>query len=78
MPAALKILGFKILDIKKNGGGTKGIFVFEDRPDRPQLVMGYFNGELTWSLKAYANAWSDLKGLVVEIEMERNHERRTL
>jgi hypothetical protein len=30
--------------------------------------QGYFPGDLTGSLKAFANAWSDLKGLVSEME----------
>ena len=61
---------FKIIDIKKNDSG-RGIFVFEDQPERPGFVRTYFSGELTGSLKAFSNAWSDLKSL---IEMERRDE----
>lgn len=70
LASALKIHGFKIIDIKKNGNG-RGIFVFEDQPDRTSFVKGYFSGELTGSLKAFSNAWADLKSLVNEIEMEK-------
>ena len=72
LAAALKIHGFKIIDIKKNGNG-RGIFVFEDRPDRPNFVRGYFSGDLTGSLKAFSNAWADLKSLVSEMEMEKRN-----
>jgi len=76
LAAALKINGFKIIDIKKNVNG-RGIFVFEDQPDRSNFVRGYFSGELTGSLKAFSNAWSDLKALVIEMEMGRNDRSRT-
>lgn len=70
LAAALKIHSFKIVDIKKNGSG-RGIFIFEDQPDRTNFVRGYFSGELTGSLKGFSNAWSDLKALVSEMEMEK-------
>lgn len=76
LAAALKIHGFKIIDIKKNGNG-RGIFVFEDQPDRSGFVKGYFSGELTGSLKAFSNAWSDLKALVSEMEMGKSYGSRT-
>lgn len=70
LASALKILGFKLLNLRKNGG--RGIFIFEDRPDRSQYVRGYFSGELSGSLKQFSNAWSDLKSLVEnEIEIEK-------
>ena len=70
LATALKIHGFKLLDLKSDGRG-KGIFIFEDRENRSQFVRDYFSGELTGSLKAFSNAWADLKSLVNEIEMER-------
>lgn len=72
LAAALKIHGFKIIDLKKNGAG-RGIFIFEDQIDRPSLVRNYFSGDLTGSLKAFSNAWADLKSLINEIEMEKNY-----
>ncbi len=77
LAAALKIHGFKIIDIKKKGNG-RGIFVFEDQTDRCNLVKGYFSGELTGSLKAFSNAWSDLKALVSEMEMERAQNEKSI
>lgn len=72
LASALKINGFRLVDLKKDFNG-RGLFVFEDRPDRPQFVKGYFSGELTGSLKAFSNAWADLKSLVNEIEMEKRY-----
>lgn len=75
LASALKIHGFKIVDIKRNGNG-RGIFIFEDQPDRPCLVRGYFSSDLTGSLKAFSNAWADLKSLINEIEMEKSNGKR--
>ena len=72
LAAALKIHGYKIINLRRNGNG-RGIFIFEDRPDRSQFVKGYFSGELTGSLKGFSNAWSDLKGLISEMEMEKSY-----
>jgi hypothetical protein len=70
LASALKISGFRLIDIKKDHTG-KGLFIFEDRSDRVQYVREYFSGELQGSLKAFSNAWSDLKALINEMEMER-------
>lgn len=68
--SALKIYGFKLIDLIKDSKG-RGIFIFEDRTDRQQIVKAYFSGELKGSLKAFSNTWADLKSLVNEIEMEK-------
>ncbi len=73
LASALKISGFKLIDLKKDERG-RGLFVFEDRPDRSRWVREYFSGGLTGSLKAFSNAWADLKSLVNEIEMEKQNE----
>jgi hypothetical protein len=70
LASALKISGFRLIDLRKDDRG-RGSFVFEDRLDRPQFVKDYFSGELTGSLKAFSNAWADLKSLVNEMEKER-------
>ena len=75
LASALKIHGYKIIDLKKNGSG-RGTFIFEDQPERSQYVRNYFSGELSGSLKAFANAWSDLKSLINEMEMEKNYGNR--
>lgn len=75
LATALKIHAFKLLDLKKTLNG-RGLFIFEDRADRPQIVRAYFSGELTGSLKAFSNSWSDLKSLINEMEMERNNAKQ--
>ena len=84
LASALKLSGFRLLDLKKDQNG-RGLFIFQDRSDRPNFVQGYFSGELTGSLKGFSNAWADLKSLLNEIDMEkkggdkkrRNEERKT-
>jgi hypothetical protein len=66
LSSALKIHGFRLIDLKRDDKG-RGIFVFEDRTERPQVVRNYFSGELTGSLKAFSNTWADLKSLVNEM-----------
>ncbi|MBS3919870.1 MAG: hypothetical protein KG012_13385 [Deltaproteobacteria bacterium] len=75
LASALKIKGFKLINLRKDER-NHGIFIFEDCDDRPQLVKNYFSGELTGSLKAFSNAWADLKSLVNEIEMEEKNGKR--
>jgi hypothetical protein len=74
LAAALKIHGFKIIDLKRNGTG-RGIFIFEDQPDRSNYVRNYFSGELLGSLKAFSNAWADLKSLINEMEIGKRDGR---
>jgi len=71
LASALKIHGFKLVDIKKNGNG-RGSFVFEDQANHSKCVRDYFSGELTGSLKAFSNAWADLKSLITEMEIEKS------
>ena len=73
LSSALKINGFRLINLRRDERG-RGIFVFEDRTNRPQIVRDYFSGELTGSLKGFSNAWADLKSLVNEIEMEKWNE----
>ena len=63
--SALKINGFKLVDLKRDQKGY-GIFVFEDRENRLEIVRAYYSGDLKGSLKAFSNAWGDLKSLVTE------------
>ncbi len=74
--SALKINSFVLIDLIRDEKG-RGIFVFQDRDDRPRIVRDYFSGQLTGSLKGFANAWADLKALVNEMEMNSNHADRT-
>lgn len=74
--AALKILGYRLIDLKIGEKG-RGSFVFEDRNDRLQTTRDYFSGELMGSLKAFSNAWADLKNLLYEMETEERNGRQS-
>ena len=76
LASALKINGLRLIDLKKDKEG-RGLFIFEDRDDRFQLVKNYFSGELIGSLKAFSNAWADLKSLVNQIEMEQRDGKKS-
>ena len=69
LSAALKLSGFKLIDIKKNHTG-KATFLFQDQPDRVRYVREYFSGELQGSLKQFSNVWSDLKALITQIDID--------
>ena len=69
LASALKINGFKLIDLKRDEKG-RGIFLF-GKERKTSNLRGYFSGDLTGSLKAFANAWADLKSLVNEMDMER-------
>jgi hypothetical protein len=75
LSSALKIKGFRLFDLKRDENG-RGLFIFEDRDDRPQLVKNFFSGELTGSLKAFSNAWADLKSLINEMEIDNGKQKR--
>jgi hypothetical protein len=70
LAAVLKLSGFRLVDLKKDQNG-RGLFIFQDRSDRPNIVQRYFSGELTGSLKGFSNAWADLKSLVSQIQVEK-------
>ena len=74
LAAALKLSNFRLIDLKRNSNGL-GVFIFEDCPNRAEYVKQYFSGELTGSLKGFSNAWSDLKSLISEMDMERSNAR---
>jgi hypothetical protein len=74
LAAALKLSGFKLLDLEKSENG-RGTFIFQDRPDRTRWVRSYFSGDLQGSLKLFSSAWADLKALVVEMEREKKSEK---
>ena len=65
LSACLRLNGFKLITFNKDNRG-RGNFVFEDRPDRAELVQSYFAGELVGNLKNFISTWKDLKGLLYE------------
>ncbi len=74
LASALKTTGLKLLSIEFNG--RKGIFVFEDTKERPQLVIDFFAGKLAGSLKEFTNHWSDLKAAVATTETYNGYSYR--
>ena len=76
LASALQISGFRLVDLKKSPSG-RGVFFFEDKPNRPEMVRNFFSGELIGSLKAFCNSWSDLKNLLGQMDMEKPHARST-
>jgi len=76
LAAALKISGFRFISLKRNLKNRS--FIFEDREDRSRIVRDFFSGDLVGSLKAFTNAWADLKNLMYEMEaMEQKDGRQS-
>lgn len=65
LAACLRLNGFKLISFNKDDRG-RGVFIFQDRDGRPQLVQEYFAGELVGNLKNFISTWKDLKGLLYE------------
>ena len=57
----LKARGLKLQDVKRDG--RRATFVFEDRPDRGQLVREFYN-DGTVKVSDFKNALQDLKAVV--------------
>ena len=64
LSAYLKAKGLKLIDTRR--AGNKFVFVFDDRDDRKELIMGFFNGGLV-SITAFKNALQDLKTMVFNV-----------
>ena len=57
----LKATGTKLLDAQREGRRT--IFIFEDRPDRRELLRAFYNdGQVP--INAFTHAIQDLKGVI--------------
>lgn len=62
--AFLKARGVRLLDIKRDG--RRATFVFEDRPDRSAMVMGFYNDEVV-RISDFKNALQDLKAATFNV-----------
>ena len=61
LSAFLKAKGLRLLD--KRRAGEKYVFIFDDRPDREELIREFFNdGQV--SITAFKSAIQDLKTMV--------------
>ncbi len=64
LSAFLKVKGLKLRD--KYKAGKKVVFIFDDRADRKDLIMEFFNDGLV-SITAFKNALQDLKTIVFNV-----------
>jgi len=60
--ALLKTAGLNFIGITKNG--PRGIFKFEDSPEREKLILDFYNGRAMQNVKAYVDHWMNFKKLV--------------
>ncbi len=58
----LKAQGWRLLDVRKEG--RRSVFVFQDRPDRKEATLRYYNGEGTVRPLNFVAAVKDLKALI--------------
>lgn len=63
LAAFLKVKGFKLSRIHRGADG-KGVFVFEDRPGREELVLKFINREELVEPIAFLAELRYLKGMV--------------
>jgi len=64
LSAYLKAKGLRLIDKQKLG--DKFLFIFDDRPDRKDLIEEFFNDGLV-SITAFKNAIQDLKTMVFNV-----------
>jgi len=60
----LKARGMRLLDIHRDG--RRATFVFEDRPDRAELITGFYNDDVV-RVNDFKNALQDLKAAVFNV-----------
>ena len=60
--ALLKTAGLNFIGITKDG--TRGIFRFDDSPEREKLILDFYNGRAVQNVKAYVDHWMNFKKLV--------------
>ena len=66
LAAYLRSKGFLLSDVRPNGAGRVA-FVFRDKPERPDLILSYYNTQGTVEPLTYANALKDLKALTFNV-----------
>jgi len=64
LSAYLKAKGLRLIDKRK--AGNKFVFIFDDRPDRKELIEEFFNDGLV-SITAFKSVLQDLKTLVFNV-----------
>lgn len=58
----LKAHGFALSDVRRKDG--RATFVFRDRPERRELILGFYNNEGAISPLALVSAIKDMKAIV--------------
>ena len=61
LSAVLKISGFRLLHVRRDG--SKAIFVFEDKLERPEIVMRLVNREMKIEPLRFMEEIRNLKSL---------------
>lgn len=64
LSAFLKAKGLRLRDKLKDG--SRFVFIFDDRPDRQELIQEFFN-DGTIGITTFKNALQDLKTLVFNV-----------
>ena len=64
LSAFLKARGMILLDVEKDG--RRGTFIFEDRPDREELIKEFYN-DGTVKVNAFKNSIQDLKAVIYNL-----------
>ena len=60
--ALLKTGGLKFKGVTKNG--SRGVFQFEDSPERGRLILDFYNGQVLQNTRQYVDHWMHFKKLV--------------
>jgi hypothetical protein len=58
----LKSQGFELSDVRRQNG--RSTFVFRDRPERRQMILGFYNNEGTVRPLAFVGVIKDMKALI--------------
>jgi len=61
LSAVLKVSEFKLLRVNRDGG--RAVFVFKDRPERPETVMRFINREMKVEPLRFLEEVRNLKSL---------------
>ena len=61
LAAYLKVKGFRLLKVDRNDNG-KGLFVFEDRSNREELILVFLNQDARVEPISYIETQRNLKG----------------
>ena len=64
--AMLRTAGLNFIGVAKNG--PRGIFKFEDSPERERLIIDFYNGRAMQDVKAYVDHWMNFKKMVENIQ----------